>query len=144
MKITSLELFKVAPRWLFLKTMTDEGICGWGEPVIEGRADTVEAAVNELAPISSDVIRSRSKISSKPSTAAAFIAADRFFPVPFPVSNKPSGISKARRSMSRFMNFSAALCAIKSKFTARSAVTAPMIPPLRQPKKPNRDTMRSK
>ena len=50
MKITSLELFKVAPRWLFLKTMTDEGICGWGEPVIEGRADTVEAAVNELTP----------------------------------------------------------------------------------------------
>lgn len=50
MKITSLELFKVAPRWLFLKTVTDEGICGWGEPVIEGRADTVEAAVNELAP----------------------------------------------------------------------------------------------
>ena len=50
MKITSLELFKVAPRWLFLKTMTDEGICGWGEPVIEGRADTVEAAVRELAP----------------------------------------------------------------------------------------------
>lgn len=50
MKITSLELFKVAPRWLFLKTVTDEGICGWGEPVIEGRADTVAAAVNELAP----------------------------------------------------------------------------------------------
>ena len=49
MKITSLELFKVAPRWLFLKTMTDEGICGWGEPVIEGRADTVEAAVKELS-----------------------------------------------------------------------------------------------
>ena len=40
MKITSLELFKVAPRWLFLKTSTDEGICGWGEPLIEGRADT--------------------------------------------------------------------------------------------------------
>lgn len=50
MKIISLELFKVAPRWLFLKTVTDEGICGWGEPVIEGRADTVAAAVNELAP----------------------------------------------------------------------------------------------
>ena len=49
MKITSLELFKVAPRWLFLKTVTDEGICGWGEPVIEGRADTVEAAVKELS-----------------------------------------------------------------------------------------------
>ena len=49
MKITSLELYKVAPRWLFLKTVTDEGICGWGEPVIEGRADTVEAAVKELS-----------------------------------------------------------------------------------------------
>ena len=47
MKITALELYKVAPRWLFLKTVTDDGICGWGEPVIEGRADTVEAAVKE-------------------------------------------------------------------------------------------------
>ncbi len=50
MQITSFELFKVAPRWLFLKIMTDDGICGWGEPVIEGRADTVEAAVRELSP----------------------------------------------------------------------------------------------
>ena len=50
MKVTSLELFKVAPRWLFLKTSTDEGICGWGEPVIEGRADTVAAAVKEFEP----------------------------------------------------------------------------------------------
>ena len=50
MQITSLELFKVAPRWLFLKMMTDDGVCGWGEPVIEGRADTVEAAVKELSP----------------------------------------------------------------------------------------------
>ena len=50
MKITSLELFKVAPRWLFLKTSTDEGICGWGEPLIEGRADTVAACVKELEP----------------------------------------------------------------------------------------------
>ena len=49
MQITSLELFKVAPRWLFLKMMTDDGVCGWGEPVIEGRADTVEAAVKELS-----------------------------------------------------------------------------------------------
>ena len=50
MKITKIELFKVAPRWLFLKTSTDEGIVGWGEPVIEGRADTVAAAVKELSP----------------------------------------------------------------------------------------------
>lgn len=49
MKITSLELFKVPPRWLFLKISTDEGICGWGEPVVEGRAETVRAAVEELS-----------------------------------------------------------------------------------------------
>ena len=50
MKITKLELFKIPPRWLFLKVSTDEGITGWGEPVVEGRADTVEAAVKELSP----------------------------------------------------------------------------------------------
>jgi galactonate dehydratase len=49
MKITKLETFVVPPRWLFLKIETDEGIAGWGEPVVEGRAHTVEAAVRELA-----------------------------------------------------------------------------------------------
>lgn len=49
MKIVKLETFIVPPRWLFLKMETDEGIAGWGEPVIEGRAATVEAAVHELA-----------------------------------------------------------------------------------------------
>jgi galactonate dehydratase len=49
MKITKLELFKVPPRWLFLKVETDEGIVGWGEPVVEGKADTVAAAVQEMS-----------------------------------------------------------------------------------------------
>ncbi|MDT0571772.1 galactonate dehydratase [Streptomyces sp. DSM 3412] len=49
MKITGLETFLVAPRWLFLRVATDEGVTGWGEPVIEGRAETVRAAVHELA-----------------------------------------------------------------------------------------------
>ncbi|WP_102347432.1 galactonate dehydratase [Bacillus sp. Marseille-P3661] len=49
MKITSLETFVVPPRWLFLKITTDEGIVGWGEPVVEGRAHTVKAAVEELS-----------------------------------------------------------------------------------------------
>jgi galactonate dehydratase len=48
-KITSLELFKVPPRWLFLKVSTDEGISGWGEPIVEGRADTVKTAVEEMS-----------------------------------------------------------------------------------------------
>ena len=49
MKITALKTYLVPPRWLFLKVETDEGISGWGEPVVEGRALTVEAAVHELA-----------------------------------------------------------------------------------------------
>ena len=48
MKITGMELFEVPPRWLFLKITTDEGITGWGEPVVEGHAATVAAAVREL------------------------------------------------------------------------------------------------
>lgn len=48
MKIKSYELFQVPPRWLFLKIETDEGLVGWGEPVIEGKAATVKAAVTEL------------------------------------------------------------------------------------------------
>ena len=48
MKITGLELFQVPPRWLFLKVTTDEGVVGWGEPVVEGRAATTAAAVREL------------------------------------------------------------------------------------------------
>ncbi|MFC1959510.1 galactonate dehydratase [Chloroflexota bacterium] len=48
MKITQLETFFVEPRWLFLKVHTDEGIVGWGEPIVEGRAQTVAAAVHEI------------------------------------------------------------------------------------------------
>ena len=48
MKIKSHTLYQVPPRWLFLKIETDEGITGWGEPVIEGKAATVKAAVDEL------------------------------------------------------------------------------------------------
>jgi galactonate dehydratase len=48
MKITELRTFLVPPRWLFLRVETDEGITGWGEPVVEGRAETVQAAVAEV------------------------------------------------------------------------------------------------
>ena len=49
MKVTKLTTYRLAPRWMFLKIETDEGVTGWGEPVIEGRARTVETAVNELS-----------------------------------------------------------------------------------------------
>ncbi len=47
MKITKLTTYVVPPRWCFLKIETDEGIHGWGEPVLEGRAHSVAAAVED-------------------------------------------------------------------------------------------------
>jgi galactonate dehydratase len=48
LKIEKIELFKVPPRWLFVKITTKCGIVGWGEPVVEGKADTVAACIKEL------------------------------------------------------------------------------------------------
>jgi len=50
LKITKLETFLVKPRWLFLKIHTDAGIVGLGEPLVEGRALTVQQAVKEVEP----------------------------------------------------------------------------------------------
>ncbi|MFI7425435.1 galactonate dehydratase [Micromonospora sp. NPDC049836] len=49
MKITRIETFLVPPRWLFCRIETDDGVVGWGEPVVEGRAEPVRAAVEVLA-----------------------------------------------------------------------------------------------
>jgi len=48
MIITDYDLYEVPPRWLFLRVETSDGIVGWGEPVVEGRARTVRTAVEEL------------------------------------------------------------------------------------------------
>lgn len=50
MKITNVEVFHVKPRWTFVKISTDEGVTGWGEAMVEGRARTVETAIMEHVP----------------------------------------------------------------------------------------------
>jgi galactonate dehydratase len=50
MQITKITTYRIPPRWMLLKIETDVGITGWGEPVIEGRARTVETAVQEFIP----------------------------------------------------------------------------------------------
>lgn len=45
MKITKLELIMVKPRWMFLKMHTDTGLIGYGEPIVEGHAHAVAAAI---------------------------------------------------------------------------------------------------
>lgn len=47
--ITRVESFPVAPRWLFVRVETSEGIVGWGEASLEGYADVVRAAVDQFA-----------------------------------------------------------------------------------------------
>ncbi|MCL2852844.1 MAG: galactonate dehydratase [Defluviitaleaceae bacterium] len=49
MKITKMNLYTVAPRWLFLEVETDKGITGWGEPIVEGRASVVKTAVEDFS-----------------------------------------------------------------------------------------------
>jgi galactonate dehydratase len=44
-KITKLETFLVKPRWIFLKVHTDAGVVGLGEPLLEGRALTIQTAI---------------------------------------------------------------------------------------------------
>lgn len=49
-KITKLETFLVKPRWIFLKIHTDAGVIGLGEPLLEGRALTIQTAIKEVEP----------------------------------------------------------------------------------------------
>ena len=78
MKITKLTTYVVPPRWLFLKIETDEGLFGWGEPVVEGRAHSVATAVDELSDylIGQDPLQIEN--TGKPCTAAPSIVAAQF------------------------------------------------------------------
>ncbi|MDX6260869.1 MAG: galactonate dehydratase, partial [Kribbellaceae bacterium] len=49
MKIERIETFLVAPRWLFCRIETSDGVVGWGEPVVEGRAEVVRTAIEVLS-----------------------------------------------------------------------------------------------
>jgi galactonate dehydratase len=50
LRVTRLETILVKPRWLFLKVHTNAGIIGLGEPIVEGRALTVQTAIREIEP----------------------------------------------------------------------------------------------
>ena len=48
MKVTQLTVYKVKPRWIFVKVDTDEGVSGWGELISGTRTEAVAAAVHEI------------------------------------------------------------------------------------------------
>lgn len=48
MKISNIEVYKVKPRWIFIKISTDEGIDGWGEMISGTKTETVVAGALEM------------------------------------------------------------------------------------------------
>ena len=48
MQITKVNTYLVRPRWCMVEIVTDSGLSGWGEAVIEGKAATVSACVKEM------------------------------------------------------------------------------------------------
>lgn len=47
--ISRVETFLIPPRWLFVRIETEDGLVGWGEPVLEGSAEVVRTAVQQFA-----------------------------------------------------------------------------------------------
>lgn len=48
MKITDIKVYKVKPRWIFVKIITDEGISGWGELISGTKTETVVTGAYEI------------------------------------------------------------------------------------------------
>lgn len=48
MKISAITVYKVKPRWVFVKISTDEGIDGWGEMISGTKTETVVAGAYEI------------------------------------------------------------------------------------------------
>jgi galactonate dehydratase len=48
MKVTELTVYKVKPRWIFLRVDTDKGLSGWGELISGTRTEAVASAVHEI------------------------------------------------------------------------------------------------
>ena len=125
MKIRTIELFQVPPRWLFLKMTTESGIVGWGEPVVEGRAETVAACVREMAPFL--IGKSAGEIED---TFQMLYRAGFYRGGPI-LTSALSGIEQAMWDIKgkylnvRSMNSWAARCATGSRSTAGSAATIP-------------------
>jgi len=51
MIIEKIDIYKVPPRWVFIRLTTRSGITGWGEPAVEGKSDSVIAAIKDFAPL---------------------------------------------------------------------------------------------
>ncbi|KAH9932982.1 enolase C-terminal domain-like protein [Fomitopsis serialis] len=46
--ITKIEIFRVPPRWLFVRVETQDGTVGWGEGTLEGHTEAIEGAYQDI------------------------------------------------------------------------------------------------
>ena len=95
MKIARVETFLVPPRWLFCRIETDDGIVGWGEPVVEGRAEMVRGRGRGLPEYLMGADPLRITDTWLCSAAAASTAMARCCPAPSPASTRRCGTSRA-------------------------------------------------
>ncbi|KAF9233418.1 enolase C-terminal domain-like protein [Melanogaster broomeanus] len=47
--ISKIEIFRVPPRWLFVRVETADNFVGWGESTLEGHTEAIEGAFEDLA-----------------------------------------------------------------------------------------------
>lgn len=43
-----MQVFRLPPRWLFVRVETSDGHVGWGESTLEGHTEAVEGALKDL------------------------------------------------------------------------------------------------
>jgi galactonate dehydratase len=48
-KIADISVFKVPPRWIFVRVTTDDGRTGWGESIVPRRSGAVVGAIADMA-----------------------------------------------------------------------------------------------
>jgi galactonate dehydratase len=48
-RIAGITAHRVAPRWIFVRVSTDDGLTGWGEAIVPKRAGAVLGAIDDLA-----------------------------------------------------------------------------------------------
>lgn len=127
MKITNVNTYLVRPRWGFVEIETDEGITGWGEPVIEGKAATVQACVEEMKPylIGADPMRIEDIWTVL--YRAGFYRGGPILMSAIAALIRHCGILRGNIIMHRFMICWAAICGIRCVCTPGLAETAPVM-----------------
>lgn len=48
-RIAAVRSYRVAPRWIFVRVDTEDGMTGWGESIVPKRANAVQGAIQDLA-----------------------------------------------------------------------------------------------